>query len=153
MIDISILANILTEYGLVGLFLSSLIGSTIFIPFTVEIFLAGLIKLGANPILAISIATIGSWLGNMINYFIGLLGARILEKKGKDIEKAKKFANKYGLLGLFIIISFPFPIPFPVDILTVFAGIARMRLLYFSLIIFFGKLIKYSIIAELIMVI
>lgn len=149
--DISWLFNALLEYGYVGLFLISFLGSTIFIPFTVEIFLAGLIGIGLNPLYIVFISAVGSTLGSAVNYFIGRLGIEYYRekiRKTKDNDKLQKIANKYGILGLFAILALP--IPLPVDILTIAAGISKMDFKYFLIAVFLGKFLRYAFYAGIV---
>ena len=152
MIDVHSFVSYLLEYGLFGLFVVSFIGSTIFIPLAIEIFLAGLLGVGFNALTVVLIASLGSTLGSIINYLLGRMGIKYLEKKiKKDIkntDKLQKIANKYGVLGLFIILAIPIPIP--ADIFTVVAGISKMEFKYFILAVFVAKLLKYSFYAGIV---
>ena len=140
--------DLIIQYGsLIGLFISSLIGSTIFIPFWVEAPLVGLIKLGVNPYLVVIVASIGSLIGTIVNYLLGYLGSGIIKRKvdaGK-MDHAKKMMDKYGWSGLFVIIL----LPLPVDPITIFPGIARMNFIEFAIVVFLAKLAKYSLIVGL----
>ena len=153
--DISWLLNVFLEYGYLGLFLSSFIGSTIFVPFTVEVFMAALLGAGLNAIYLIFIASLGSTLGSCLNYFLGWLGIKYYRKKVKKAEKEnsrlEEIVNRYGVLGLFVILALPLPLP--VDIFTLAAGISRMNFKYFVVAVFFGKLVRYAFYAEIVMVI
>lgn len=151
MID-SIIASLLAfaqQYGLFGLFATSALGSTIFLPFSVELVLVSLAAAGLNPVLLVLTASAGSLIGSSVNYYLGILGARFLERRSKkeEIKKAEKLADKYGWFGLFVLLSLP--IPLPVDALTILAGISKMDLRLFLPVIFFSKAIKYSIVVGL----
>jgi membrane protein YqaA with SNARE-associated domain len=90
------------------------------------------------------LATVGSTLGNLFNYFVGkVIGLKLLKDKERDKEfqRMKRIANKYGFLGLFVLLAIPLPLP--VDIVTVFAGVSKMDIKYFTITVFFGKLVKY----------
>lgn len=141
------LETIISQYGLFGFFLASFIGSTIFLPFAVELFFPIPIAYGLNPYLIVIVTTLGALLGTWINYALGVTGSRIIEKRmdqGK-INHAKRIMDRYGWFGLFIIIALPLPIPLPVDPITIIPGITRMNFLEFSIVVFLGKLTKYSI--------
>ncbi len=151
MIDISSLVSALLEYGYPGLFLVSFLGSTIFIPLTVEIFLAGIIGVGLNPVYAVLIATIGSTFGSIVNYLIGRIGIKYYMKKvkkSKENDKWQKIADKYGSIGLLAVLALPLPLP--VDILTIAAGVSRMKFKYFLIAVIFGKLLHYAFYAGII---
>jgi len=137
---------ILAQYGLIGLFLASFLGSTIFFPFTIEILIPPLLFYLKNLYLVVFVVALGSSLGTCVNYALGFLGAKAMKKKiGKDkISKARELINKYGWPGLLIVMAIPIP-GLPVDPITIFPGIARMHFIEFFIIVFFGKLIKYSL--------
>ena len=136
------------HYGLFGLFITSVIGSLVFVPFSVEASLAILSITTIDPILLITVATIGSLVGSMLNYGIGIFGFNQFESKfpryEHELKKARLFADTHGSKGLFFALIIP--ISLPVDFLTVFAGACKMQAHKFLLIVFFGKLIKYSIV-------
>ncbi|TRZ55242.1 DedA family protein [archaeon] len=151
---IALLAAFAHQYGLLGLFASSAIGSTIFVPFSVELVLVPLTAAGLNPVLLVLAAAIGSLLGSFFNYALGFYGTdwfekRFMKKKSQkeEIRKAEELADKYGWLGLFVLLSLP--IPLPVDALTILAGASKMELKIFMPVIFFSKFIKYSIVVGL----
>lgn len=154
MVDVSLLLKIIAEYGYAGLFLVSFLGSTIFIPLTTEVLLGMLIGAGLNAYYVVIIASIGSTLGSTVNYFLGKLGIKYYTekvRKTKNKDKWREIANRYGILGLFVVLALP--IPLPVDILTVAAGISKMDLKYFLIAVFFAKLLRYAFYAGLVKVI
>jgi len=151
---IALLAAFVQQYGLLGLFAASAIGTTIFVPLPVEIVLVPLAAAGLNPVLLVLAAAIGSLLGSSFNYVLGFYGTdlferRFMKKKNQkeEIKKAEELADKYGWLGLFVLLSLP--IPLPVDALTILAGASKMELKIFLPVIFFSKFIKYSIVVGL----
>lgn len=142
------------QYGFAGLFATSAIGSTIFVPFSVELVLVPLTAAGLSPVLLVIVAAAGSLLGSSANYALGYCGTgwfekRFMKKKSQkeEIKKAEELADKYGWLGLFALLSLP--IPLPVDALTILAGASKMGLKIFMPVIFFSKIIKYSIVVGL----
>ena len=137
---------ILGQYGFFGLFITSFLGSTIFFPFAVELVIPPLLFYLKNLYLVVFTITLGSSLGTCINYGLGFLGASIIERRmGKEkINHARRVINKYGWPGLLFLIALPFP-GLPVDPITVFPGMARMNFHEFIVVVFLGKLIKYSI--------
>lgn len=138
------LADMISQWGIFGLLPVSLIGSTIFVPFAVEFFFPALLASGVDPYLIVITAAIGSTLGTFVNYWLGHAGSRYVKRKvdGEGVEKATKLMNRYGWFGLLFIITIPLPIP--VDGVTIIPGIARMNFLWFSVVVFFGKLLKYA---------
>ncbi len=151
---IALLAGFAQQYGLFGLFAASAIGSTIFVPFSAELVFVPLSAAGLNPILLVLAAATGSLAGSFFNYVLGYYGTgwfekRFMKKKSQkeEIKKAEELADKYGWLGLFALLSLP--IPLPVDALTILAGAGKMDLKIFLPVIFFSKIIKYSIVVGL----
>ncbi|HDI72970.1 MAG TPA: DedA family protein [Candidatus Altiarchaeales archaeon] len=139
--------ELIVQHGpLLGLFISSLTGSTIFIPLSVEALFPILIRSDLDPYLIVIIASMGALMGTWINYLLGYFGSGIIERKldSNRIDRAKRIMNKYGWPGLFIIIFLPLPLPIPVDPITIFPGIARMNFIEFSIVVFFAKLARYS---------
>ncbi len=138
----------LQSYGLIGLFLISLIGSTIFIPLVVEFYLLAIIAVGAHPLIATVIASVGSLVGSILNYYIGYLGFRIVRKKidPQEIKRAERvLRGKYGIFSFSLLLALP--VPLPVDVLTVVAGMLKMKLPIFCVIVFLSKMIRYGVVA------
>jgi membrane protein YqaA with SNARE-associated domain len=144
---IQVLISLVHQYGLLGLFISALIGSTVFIPFSVELAIAALLSSGENPYIILLAASIGALMGTLVNYAIGCFASELAEKRigEENIRKAKKAMDKYGWPGLFLIIAIPIPLPIPVDPITIIPGMTRMNIIKFSVIVFFAKLIRYAI--------
>jgi membrane protein YqaA with SNARE-associated domain len=142
---IGVLIALVHQYGLLGLFISALVGSTVFIPFSVEAAIAVMLSLRENPYIVVLVASIGALMGTWVNYAIGCYASELAEKKigEENIRKAKKAMDKYGWPGLFLIIMLPTPIP--VDPVTIIPGMMRMNVIKFSLTVFFAKLIRYAL--------
>ena len=138
------LTEMISHWGIFGLLPVSIIGSTIFVPFAVEFFFPALLASGVDPYFIVITAAIGSTLGTFVNYWLGHAGSRYVKRRmdGKRVEKATNLMNRYGWFGLLFIITIPLPIP--VDGVTIIPGIARMNFLWFSAVVFFGKLLKYA---------
>ncbi|HDH41838.1 MAG TPA: DedA family protein [Candidatus Altiarchaeales archaeon] len=137
--------ELINRYGLIGLFLSSLVGSTIFLFFSVEGLFPFLLTSGIEPISVIGVATLGSVIGTWINYGLGFIGSGFIKQRydHHKIDRAQKIMNRYGWMGLFLVIAMPLPIPIPVDPITVIPGIARMNFIEFTIVVVAGKLLRY----------
>ena len=142
----AVLADIAVRYGLLGLFISSFFGSTIFLPFSVEAVIPLLITVHANLYLVVIVSSVGALMGTWVNYLLGYHASAYIRKKlgEESLNKAEGTLKKYGWPGLFIMIAMPLPLPIPVDPLKVIPGIARMDFLKFSLVVFVAKIVKYS---------
>ena len=87
--------NTFQEYGVIGLFLNSLLSATA-IPLPTEILTSALLIGGENIGLVAIALIIGSTIGGILNYFIGFGGNKLIKKirKKSDIEKQNKKHNK-----------------------------------------------------------
>lgn len=143
---LEILADLAAKYGLIGLFISSFIGSTIFVPFSVELLFPVLIESGVDLYPIIFVASTGALIGTWVNYWLGYKGSSLVKRRfgEKGIEKAKNAMDKYGWPGLFLVVFLPIPLPIPVDPLTIIPGIARMNFLRFSVVVYVAKLLRYA---------
>jgi membrane protein YqaA with SNARE-associated domain len=129
---------------LLGVFISHLIAYSI-IPFPSEAFLIGasLIK---NPFLVISIALIGSTIGSITNYYIGLKGLRkAYDKRKKWERKAEEIIDKYGAFGLVLFGN----VPLLADPLIIVAGSFKMNFWKFLIYSTMGKILYFAIIVSI----
>jgi membrane protein YqaA with SNARE-associated domain len=136
--------SVVSKYGYIGLFFVCLIGSSsiIPIPFQIIVFSFGAVL---NPLLVGIVAAVGSSLGNLISYLIGLGGKEILEDKySKQLSDIKKKLKKYGIfLWLIVIYATPIPnMPF-----AVLSGVVRYDFKKFFLAVLIGELILNVIVA------
>lgn len=70
---IETVSQILIDWGYPGLFISALLAGSI-VPFSSEIVLLGLVKLGLDPTLCLISASLGNTAGGMTCYYMGRLG-------------------------------------------------------------------------------
>lgn len=134
-----------SELGYFGLFISSFLAATI-LPFSSEIVLGVLLLNELNPIILLTVATVGNVLGSLTNYAIGFWGSNVVAQKVLKISedefiKAKERFKKYGLFSLFFAW-----VPIIGDPLTVVAGVLRINILWFFIIVGSGKFIRYVVI-------
>ena len=135
-----------TEFGYIGLFLSSFLAATI-LPLSSEVVLSFLLLNNLNPVLLVSIATIGNVLGAFVNYAIGFWGSifvirKVIRISENEFNKAKQRFAKYGVYSLFFAW-----VPIIGDPLTVVAGVLKVRILIFFILVTSGKLVRYVIIS------
>ena len=83
--------NYFQEYGVIGLFLNSLLSATA-IPIPTEILTSALLIGGENIVLVGLALVIGSVIGGVLNYFIGFGGNKLFKKikRKTDIETNEK---------------------------------------------------------------
>ncbi|MEM0057386.1 MAG: VTT domain-containing protein [Candidatus Bathyarchaeia archaeon] len=133
------LQNLSIQYGYLGIFLISLLGSmSIFfpIPYTVVLFTLGSIET-FNPILIALASGLGSALGEFSGYLLGLGGRKIISEKGRhNVEFLLKIFGRYGALAIFIFAL----TPLPDDLLFIPLGVMRYGFLRAFIPAFLGKL-------------
>ncbi len=138
------------ELGYFGLFVAAFLAATV-LPLSSEVVLSILLVNGLSPIALVTVATIGNVLGSLTNYALGYWASLGVIKKWLKISEEefvrteRRFA-KYGLFSL----CFAW-VPIIGDPITVVAGILRIRLLWFVLLVTAGKLIRYIVVSYLIM--
>ena len=134
------------EFGYVGLFIASFLAATI-LPLSSEVILSLLLLNDLNPIVLISVATFGNVLGSFVNYLIGTWGSlffikNILKTSENNFIKAKQRFARYGVFSLFFAW-----VPIIGDPLTIVAGVLRINIFIFFIMVTSGKLIRYIIIS------
>jgi membrane protein YqaA with SNARE-associated domain len=139
-----------TELGYIGLFIAAFLAATI-LPLSSEIVLGALLLTNLSPITLVVVATIGNVLGSITNYALGYwAGMGVIRKwlkmsEGEFVRAEQRF-TKYGLFSL----CFAW-VPIIGDPLTVAAGVLRIRLLWFIILVTTGKLTRYIVISYLIL--
>lgn len=135
----------LAELGHAGLFIAAFLAATI-LPLSSEIVLSALLISGLSPASLVVTATIGNVLGSLVNYALGYWASKSLIQKWLNMSeaefiKAEQRFVKYGLFSL----CFAW-VPVIGDPLTVMAGILRIRLLWFVLLVTAGKFLRYVVV-------
>ncbi len=138
----------LTELGYFGLFISAFLAATI-LPMSSEIVLSTLLLNQFSPKHLIVVATFGNVLGSLTNYGLGYWASLSLIKKWlnmseKEFLQAEQRFKKYGLFSLLFAW-----VPIIGDPLTVVAGVLRLPLLWFVLLVTLGKLSRYILVYHL----
>lgn len=136
--------NLIYNFGYLGLFLVSLLASTL-IPLGSEFFVILMLTLNYNPLIILIVATVGNFLGSLSNYFIGKYGNKFFLSKyvpqdSKYRKKAEKLYEKYGAPILFF--SW---LPVIGDPLCIVPGSIGVSLKKFSFWVFIGKLARFSV--------
>lgn len=138
------------ELGFIGLFIAAFLAATI-LPLSSELVLSGLLLNGASPSALVIVATVGNVLGSLTNYALGYWASLGVIKKWLRLSEAE-FVNaeqrfkKYGLLSLLFAW-----VPIIGDPLTVIAGILRVRLLWFLILVSIGKSMRYLVLTHFIL--
>lgn len=137
-----------TNLGYSGLFIAAFLAATFF-PLSSEVVLTALLSSGLSPLNLVLVATLGNVLGSLANYALGYWASltvikKLLRMSEKAFVQAESRFKKYGIVSLFFAW-----VPIIGDPLTVMAGILRLRLLWFVLIVSAGKLLRYVAISYL----
>ena len=136
----------LIEIGYLGLFLSAFLAATI-LPLSSEAVLTVLLFKDFNVATLTIVATAGNVLGSLTNYGIGYwlsidVVKKILRISDNQLLKARERFHTYGILSL----CFAW-VPIIGDPLTLIAGVLRIRLAWFIILVTAGKLARYIFIA------
>lgn len=138
-----------SDLGYVGLFVASFLAATI-LPLSSEVVLSALLLSGLPPVALIIIATTGNVLGSLVNYALGYWGSLAIVKKWlkmseQEFVRAEQRFVKYGMVSLLFAW-----VPVIGDPLTVIAGILRIRLMWFVVLVAAGKLARYVVVSYLV---
>lgn len=135
-----------TALGPWGIFLVSLSDSA-FIPMPQGVdalLIAQAVAAPSSAYLAAALAVLGSLLGSLILYALARRGGQImLEKKASKsgAEKMRHQVEEYGALVLFLPTAIPLPLPMKVFVIA--AGVFQMRLLSFCTVLVVARTIRY----------
>ena len=124
------------------LFGSAFLAATI-LPFYSEVLLFALLQQGGDPVALVIVATLGNTLGAVVNW---VLGRYLLHFKDRrwfyfnpvQIEKAQRWFQRYGFWSLLLAWM-----PVGGDALTLIAGIMKVRVWLFLLLVGTGKALRY----------
>ncbi|HIE39884.1 MAG TPA: DedA family protein [Thiomicrorhabdus sp.] len=139
-----------TELGGLGLFLSAFLAATI-LPLSSEIVLSFLLRSGLDPILLIALATAGNVLGSLVNYVIGFWGSTFVIDKVLRISEVqfKKTEQRFRRFGTWSLL-FAW-VPIIGDPLTLIAGVLRVNIAWFLVLVILGKLGRYIVVAYVVL--
>ena len=135
-----------TELGYLGLFMAGFLAATI-LPLSSEVVLVALLVNGLPAASLVVVATLGNVLGALVNFALGYwAGVAVIRRWLRMSEaaflSAERRFRKYGLWSLCLAWA-----PIIGDPLTVVAGVLRVRLLWFVLLVTAGKLLRYVVVA------
>lgn len=132
--------------GYIGLFVAAFLAATL-LPLGSEMILAALLLSGLSPSGLVLVATAGNVLGSCCNYWLGRYVSQPLLQRWcgiseQSLVKARSIFQRYGLWSL----CFAW-LPVVGDPLTLLAGIFKIRLLWFMLLVTSGKFLRYLLVA------
>ena len=129
-----------------SLFAISFLAATI-LPFSSELTLAGLIATSNfDNLLLLIVASFGNILGSVVNWVLGFYSRNLTTKKwfpfkDKQIENSSKWFSKFGKWSLLFAW-----VPIIGDPLTLVAGLLRVRLFDFFILVAIGKVSRYLVV-------
>jgi len=137
--------NVFQDFGIIGLFLNSLLSATA-IPLPTEILTSALLIGGENVFLVGVVLILGSTIGGLLNYFIGFGGNKLFSKyrkkkkenDSKHEKKSHKLLDKFGWGAVF----FSSWIPVIGDFILISAGAKKMKFSKFIAFMVTGKVVK-----------
>ena len=136
------ITQLLIDWGYLGLFISALLAGSI-IPFSSELVMVALVKVGLSPAVCVLAATLGNTLGGMTCYYMGHLGKtdwieKYFKVKKEKIEKTQRFLQGKGAVMAF----FAF-LPFVGEAIAIALGFMRSNVFLTTTSMFAGKLLRY----------
>ncbi len=147
----NIIQELVDNYGLLGLFIASLIANaSLFFPLPVDfvVFLIG--SVSGDFVYAITVGIIagtGAALGEMTGYILGLFGVKAAEKlKETKFYRLKEITKRIEKAGMVFIFLGAFT-PFPFDIIGIAAGLIKYDIKKFFIAALAGKLVRYCALA------
>jgi membrane protein YqaA with SNARE-associated domain len=129
-----------------GLFSAALLAATVF-PFQSELVLFALLVAEQHPWwMLLIVASAGNVLGSVVNWFLGrsiavLENRRWFPVKRSAIARAEGWYARWGKWSLLLAWT-----PFLGDPLTVVAGVLRVNLGVFVLLVAIGKVARYAVV-------
>jgi len=134
--------EVFLDYGYTGLFIASFLAATI-LPLSSELVFAGLLLNDLPMANLVIIATAGNSLGSETNYALGYWASqaviqKYLKMSDEEFVKAEQRYVKYGTFSLLFAW-----VPVIGDPLTVIAGVLRINVMVFLLLVTTGKFARY----------
>ncbi len=124
------------------LFSSAFLAATI-LPFYSEVILFALINEGGEPVSLVITASLGNTLGAVVNWYMGRYLLHFQDRRWfyfnrQQIARAQSWFQRYGFWTLLLAW-----LPVGGDALTLIAGIMKVRLWLFLLLVGTGKTLRY----------
>lgn len=142
---IDTLYQLLTQWGYFGLLIAALLAGSV-VPFSSELVLFALLKLGLHPWGCMVAASIGNTAGSLTCYWMGRLGRtdwleRYFHIKPEQIQRVHTFVQGRGAwMGFF---SF---LPTLGSAISIALGYMRSNLLLTTLAMLTGKVLRYLVV-------
>ena len=124
----------------------SAFGAATILPFYSEIAVAAGLQQGADPWMVWLVASVGNTAGAVVNWLIGRYLLHFRERrwfpfKQDQLDQGQRWFNKYGVWTLLFAW-----LPVGGDALTLIAGVLRVPLWFFVLLVGIGKGLRYAVV-------
>jgi membrane protein YqaA with SNARE-associated domain len=124
------------------LFASAFLAATL-LPLSSELILLALLHDGGDAVLLWAVATLGNTLGSAVNWLLGRYLLHFQQRRwfyfsSAQIDRAQGWFQRYGFWSLLLAW-----VPLGGDALTLIAGVMRLRLWLFLLLVGSGKALRY----------
>ena len=136
------IVELLIEWGLPGLFISALLAGSI-VPFSSELVLVTLVKLGLPPVACLLSATLGNTVGGMTCYYMGRLGKISWLEKYFKVKKENGDTRGNFLQGKGALMAFFAFLPAIGEVIAIALGFMRSNTWLTVGSMFVGKLVRY----------
>ncbi|MEM1545164.1 MAG: VTT domain-containing protein [Candidatus Methanomethylicia archaeon] len=139
---VQILADIIENYGYLGIFIVSLVSNSIpyvSLPYlALLVFTAPILNTPLTITLAITASALGATIGKLIILSIGRVAHIMLSDEAKDnLMFFNKLFRKWGVIAVFLFAA----LPLPDDVLYIPLGVAGYRAIPYTIAVFMGKIV------------
>lgn len=118
------LVQLLIDWGYLG-YLSSPYWQEASVPFSSELVMIALIKVGLSPVMCVLFATLGNTIGGMTCYYMGRLGNVVWIEKYFKVKKEKVDKMQTFLQGKGALMGFFAFLPFVGEVIAIALGFMR----------------------------
>lgn len=135
--------------GYLGLFLSAFLAATLLPIYSEAVIIALTSAGGFDAVLLVAVATVGNTLGSVVNWILGKSFLHWSDRKWfpfsqRQLDRGSEWFRRYGEWSLLLAWT-----PVIGDPLTFVAGVLRVRLVPFLVLVGIGKLARYAILVWL----
>lgn len=132
----------------ISLFLIAFLAATL-LPAYSELAFAGMLAMGYSPFSLWLVATAGNSLGAVVNWFLGRYLLHYQDRKwfpfkGATLARSQRWFQRYGVWSLLMAWA-----PIGGDALTFIAGMMRIKLWLFIILVTIGKGLRYAVVLGL----
>lgn len=134
--------------GFAGMFIACFISGTIF-PFSSDVIVAALIVAGLDYQVGLLVATLGGWLGSLVNYYLGRLGKTEWIEKYSNIRREKIVKIEHWLNGRGAYMALFAWFPVVGSVITLALGYLRANVWVVGMCLLVGMFMRYGVVVYL----